>query len=439
MADFVTREALETTFSTYGRPKEEWLIGGEFERHLLDPSGQPLGYATEPGIRWLLTMLRELDGYAPYHERDNLIALFKDQHNVTLEPGGQFELSGSPFKTIAEVIAEARAFHDRVDEFLSPHGFQQVALGYTPFAKLDHIEWMPKGRYVIMREYLAATGGLAHAMMKGTCALQANFDYLDEEDCAAKVKLSTLLSPLITAIFANSPLKEGQLTGYKTYRGHIWTQVDDDRAGFPTKVRDGFTFERWLDYLLDVPMMFYKEGDHWLPAKGRTFRTWMEDGINGQFPTWKDWELHMTSVFPEVRVKRTIEIRGADCVPLDLAAGFLALFEGLLYCKQATDEALDLAAEFARQGTMGERFDAACHGGLSDDLGGRKMAGWAQDLLDIAWRGVGRCNPEDQPWLAPLKGLVDSGRCPADLIIDAFHADPSPRGILRQARYLGDG
>jgi len=236
----LTREKLVATLRDSGKPRRDWLVGAEFERHLLDPEGRPLPYAGLTGVAALLAAFAER-GWSPIREGAHTIALDGGHASITLEPGGQLELSGTAGRTLGEVEREARQFAVDVDELAGPD-VHQVALGYTPYAAIESIGWVPKGRYAVMREYLHHTGPLAHHMMKGTCAVQATFDYADEADCARKVRLATLLGPLTTAIYANSPWAEGRPTGFMSWRGHIWTRTDPARTGFPAAA-DAFTFE----------------------------------------------------------------------------------------------------------------------------------------------------------------------------------------------------
>jgi len=422
----LTRDRLLADFHAAGKPREQWRVGAEFERHLLRPDGSPLPYFGEHGVQWLLEQL-PAHGYSLYHEGEHPIAAFKDSHNVTLEPGSQFELSGSAVDELQPVMDEAMAFTELVDGLLEGTGTSQVALGYTPFARIEDIPWTPKGRYVVMREHLAKTGALAHAMMKGTCAVQASYDFADEEGCARKVQLATALGPLTTAMFAASPYKEGKRSGFMSYRGHIWTQTDPARSGLPDAAA-AFSFEKWLDYLLDVPMMFRKDADgNWLHADGQTFAQWMASDAP---PDDDDWELHLTSVFPEVRVKRTIEVRGADCVPLPLAMSFVALFKGLFYCQLAQEQAIGLAARFTEHGGREERFDIACRDGLHGMVGGRRLAAWADDLLDMADQALGRCAPQDRPWLRPLIQQVEQGDTFARRLVRELGDEPSVADLL---------
>lgn len=433
----LTRDGLLDAFMAYGRPRSDFLIGGEFERAVVRSDGRPVFYNDPDGIRWILEQIRERQvGWVGKYEGDALIALFRPNYaNVTLEPGGQVELSGAPHATLAAVAAEMYENRDILLELARDRDLTWTACGLTPIAAIQDIGWMPKGRYVIMREYLPERGDLATWMMKGTSSVQANYDYIDETDCARKVRLCAGLAPLTTALFANSPLSENKPTGFMSTRGHIWTRTDPDRTGFPPGLRSDYGHERWVDYLLDVPMMFYKRGDAWLPAKGASFRQYMEQGLDGHFPGWTDWDLHQTSVFPEVRIKRTIEVRGADCVDADLALSFCALFTGLLYCPDALDAGLELVEDIERHGTRDSRLAAACRDGLAGEVDGAKLLDWARALGRIADTGLSRCMPEDRPMLDPLLARIESGRCPAVDLIEAHARDASPEAVVRAIAY----
>jgi glutamate--cysteine ligase len=433
----LTRDSLVSAYHSSGKQRSDWLVGAEFERHLLTlPHGDPLPYAGVPGVTWLLEKL-EPNGWETVREGDHRIALLRRGASVTLEPGSQFELSGAAWRSVAEVEQEARAFALEVDSALAGTGVHQVALGYTPFAPVAAIGWVPKGRYVVMREYLRSTGDLAHHMMKGTCAVQATFDYADEADCARKVRLATLLGPLTTGIFANSPWAEGRPSGFLSWRGHIWTRTDPARTGFPAAA-ESFTFERWVDWLLQVPMMFRKDRQgRWQPARGQTFAEWLAGPVADR-PDVSDWELHLTSVFPEVRVKRTIEVRGADCVPLPLASSFVALFKGLFYSDEGLDRGTELAERFASHGTKGDRFDAACRLGLEGTIGGRRMADWAADLVDVADRALAGSAPDERAFLDPLRALVATGESPARTLLRHLGPNPTPAAVVAACPILGD-
>ncbi len=434
--DVLTRDFLIETFHGYGAPRSKWLVGGEFERAVVRPDGQPVGYDDPDGIRWILESLAEMDDWTIQYEGELPIALIKDDgSSITLEPGGQVELSGAPHRTLAELDAEMQRNRRALKSLARGRDLRWIAAGLTPIARIEDVPWMPKGRYQIMRNYLPQFGDLATFMMKGTCSVQANYDYLDEADAKAKVRMLAGLSPLTTALFANSPLYMGKPTGFMSYRGHIWTRTDPARTGFPPALRQEFSFEEWVDYLLDVPMMFYKKGKEWVPAEGKTFRTFMTTGIEGQIATMEDWDLHQTSVFPEVRIKRTIEVRGADCVDHELALSFCALFAGLLYCRRALDEAIELVKEIEQAGDHMDRFEVACRDGLGGSFGGRLISDWAADLGDIAERGLRNCLPGDMPMLTPLLERIDEGRSPAHDLLEAWKRDPSPAAIIKAVAY----
>ena len=429
-----SRDDLLASFYEAAKPKDAWRVGIELERHLLQPDGSPLPYAGERGVADLIGRF-VAEGWSPYFEDGNLVsAKNADGGWITLEPGNQFEYSGPPFKRLAAMADDARRFTDRLDVHLEGSDTVQVALGYTPFTPVDAITWVPKGRYVVMREHLARTGELAHDMMKATCAFQASFDFSDEADAAAKVGLGTRLGPLTTAMLANSPIRHGAPSGFVSFRGHVWTQTDPARTGFP-EAAAAFRFERWLDYLLDVPMMFHKDDRGWRAARGATFRDWMRDGIEGRFPTLADWELHQTSVFPELRVKKYIEVRGADCVQLDLGVAFSAWLVGIFYDDEARGLASEVAARFASFGSPAERFEIAVRGGLVGEVGGRRLSAWAEELVDIGAAGLQRWAPSDRPLIEPLIAQVATGESPGHAALRAFQADPTPAGVRRAFRY----
>lgn len=431
----LTRTAILETFATYGRPRDSWLVGAEFERHLLTPRGRPLTYDEPQGIRWMIESLGR-QGWTVHFEKDKPIAARRDDGAwLTLEPGCQWELSGAPHKTVQQVLTEAQGFNRLTTDLLEQAGGEtrQVYLGFTPHAQIADIPWVPKGRYVQMREFLIKVGDLAHHMMKGTAAVQVSFDFLDEEDCARKMKLAGNLAPLTTALLANSPYARGRPSGFMSWRGHIWTRTDPARTGIPDD--RAFSYEAWIDYLLDVPMMFVKDGKDYVSGRGRSFRSWMEAGFDGRFPTWDDWDLHLTQVFPEVRVKKQIEIRGADCVPLPLAVAFCAMWQGMFYCNATLRDSLQLADEFVEHGNKEDRFQEACTHGLQGMVSGRPLADWARDVVHLAGRALDSCAPHDRPLLEPLEALVADGRSPARQLLDTLGENPNISSLIQAAAH----
>jgi glutamate--cysteine ligase len=429
-----TRNSILDAFGGYGCPKSKWRIGGEYERQIVLPNGNPVTYAGAGGIQWLLENFSSRWDWEQVFEEERPIALKKEGASITLEPGGQFELSGAPHRKLSSLAEEFRLHRRCLLELAAEGGIQPITCGLTPVAEIGTIPWMPKGRYAVMREYLPKRGDLAVYMMKGTASVQCNFDFSDEIDCARKVKLCAGIAPLTTAIFANSPLYANRPNGMMSYRGHIWTRTDPDRTGFPPGLRNDYSHERWVDYLLDVPMMFIHRGE-WIHARGRSFRTFMEQGVDGHFADWSDWELHMTSVFPEVRIKRTIEVRGADCVNNGLAVAFCALFTGILYDERALGGAEELVEEFTSHGGRAERFSEACERGMAGRIGGRRLSDWAERLAEHAQGGLGRIEPEAASLLLPLVEQIGTGESPGQGLLRSWQADPSAESVVRHLAY----
>ena len=435
VSDRLSFDALLNAYHSYGAPRERWLVGGEYERAVVRGDGRAVDYHDADGIRWIVEQLSERTGWKKKYEGEYPIECAGDGASITLEPGGQVELSGAPFRRLADLDAEVRKNRAMLYDLAQGHDLHWISCGLTPYAPIRDIKFVPKGRYAVMREYLPQHGELAHWMMKGTCSVQANFDFADEADCARKFHVSLALGPLNTAIFANSPLVEGKDSGYASYRGYVWTKTDPARTGFPAAVRAGYTHAGWVNYLLDTPMMFYKPAGEWKPANGVTFRRWMDHGIDGVYPTEDDWTLHQTSVFPEVRVKRTIEIRGADAVDINLSVAFIALWTGLLYGPRALTDATELAQRFAATpGTNEERQLAAARGGLAARYGAHAAADWAKELVTIAAAGLAEIG-EDVALLDPLRAKVEAGRSPALDVLDAWKRDPSPANVLKSVAY----
>jgi glutamate--cysteine ligase len=435
MPNRLTLGALFESYHAHHQPRERWLIGGEYERALVRGDGRSVGYFEENGIRWLLGELQARLGWEAKSEDGNVVELRGEGASITLEPGGQVELSGAPFRTLGQVAAEVRRNRQVLYEVVEGRDLHWVAAGLTPYARMDDISFMPKGRYAMMQQFLPQYGDLAHWMMKGTCCVQVNLDFDSEADCAAKFHTSLDLAPLNVAAFANSPIGEGRELGWMSYRGHIWSRVDPRRTGFPAAVSEGYSHAGWVEYLLDTPMMFHYHEGRWRPSEGRTFRQWLTTGIEGQFPTAADWALHQTSVFPEVRVKRTLEIRSADAVPVELAIAFCALWTGALY--GALAESRDFAAAFrAANGgrTREEGFAYASLLGLAGDWGGRPLAAWAGELGAIAQKGLVRIG-EDTRLLDPFLALTEGGVSPGQHLLDAFRLNPAPANVLRAAAY----
>jgi glutamate--cysteine ligase len=314
-------------------------------------------------------------------------------------------------------------------------GVRWVATGVSPFSAPDSVEWVPKGRYRIMRDYLPERGPLAPVMMKSTSSFQMAVDYRDEADCAKKTNTLFRLSPLTTALFANSPVRLGRDTGLASSRAAAWMQTDPDRTGLPPTLLKGYSHARWVDYLLDTPMMFFMKAGAWTPANGKTFRSYMSDGHEGTFPTWADWELHQTSVFPEVRVKHFIELRGADACPISLAMAGIAMWTGALYDSAALSQANELAEDFNQAQEPEIAFQGATQTGLSHLVGGKPLAKWAEQLMCIAKSGLTQWQPESLHMLEPLNTLIQKGESPSAHQRRAFENSRSTEDYLDAIRY----
>lgn len=433
----LTEADLIARYRAYEKPSSRWLVGGEFERAFLHADGQAVSYLEPQGVRWFLQRFMETEGWKPKYEGEYLIELKGKPWSpspaapcLTLEPGSQVELSGGAYARLDDLAAEVFANRATLHRLLEDTDQTVTGVGLTPYARIADIPFVPKGRYAVMQRYLPAQGPRAHWMMKGTCAVQASFDYQSEADCADKFHLITDLAPLTVAMFANSPIAEGVPTGWQSTRAWIWTQTDAARTGFPENVARGYTHAGWVEYLLDRPMMFYMREGNWQPAEGRTFRSWMNEGIEGLFPTMDDWELHQTSVFPEARVKSTIEVRSADEVNAEMGVAFCAYWKGILYSPSALKSARSLMNHLLQNsGTAMERQMEAARNGLGARFGDISALDLAREMVRIAKAGLQE-QGENVRLLESLEVQVSKGVSPAAELLAAWEKDPSPANIL---------
>ncbi|HKK62027.1 MAG TPA: glutamate--cysteine ligase, partial [Bacteroidales bacterium] len=333
-------------FERGNKPIEEWGIGTENEKFLFYSNDfKRLKFNRGNGISDILAQLQN-EGWAPVKEGAQTVGLRKNGASITLEPGGQFELSGENFKTIHETFHETRKHFLELNTICRKYGFFSLPMGVDPFSSFLEIPWVPKERYSYMRDYMPTKGALGLEMMTKTASIQVNLDYCSENDMVKKMRVAQALQPIVTAIFANSPFSNGKPNGYLSYRAHIWDHTDPDRCGFlPFIFDEGFGFERWVDYLLDVPVYFICRDGKYFPAKGITFRNFLR-GKHTLKPTMADWETHVSTVFPDVRLKQFIEMRGADANGASHIAALSALWVGLLYDRQSLDEAHELISEW---------------------------------------------------------------------------------------------
>ena len=412
------------------KPAAEHRIGAEHEKLVFARSDlRRPAYEGEAGIHALLTGL-EPDGWAPVieHNRHGAMLIGLERAgggaNVSLEPGGQFELSGAPFADCHDIAAETARHLEEVKAVGAKLGLGFLGLGHDPLWSRADIPVMPKGRYDIMRAYMPTVGGLGLDMMLRTCTVQANLDFASEADMGAKFRLSLALQPLATALWANSPFTEGKPTGWLSTRARVWTDTDPDRTGLLSFVfEDNFGFDRYTDYALDVPMYFVKRSGAYVNTAGRSFRAFMAGDLPelpGETPTLKDWNDHLTTAFPEVRLKTYLEMRGSDVGAQPMLDALPAFWAGLLYDPAAMAAAWDVAKGWTREQREGLRVDAA-RVGLKAEVAGRSLQAIAKDVLAIAAEGLDQRGMGEITFLSPLNEIAESGLTAADRLLERYH------------------
>jgi glutamate--cysteine ligase len=426
-----SRAQLVEWFEAGCKPAEHWRIGTEHEKfaYRVDDLA-PLPYEGSPGIRDLLTGLQRF-GWQPMLEGDNIIALKGENGaNVSLEPGGQFELSGAPLETIHQTCDEVHEHLRQLRIVNKELGVAMLGIGFHPKLRREDVPWMPKGRYKIMREYMPKKGTLGLDMMLRTCTVQVNLDFASEADMARKMRISMALQPVCTALFANSPFLEGKPSGFLSLRSRVWTDTDPDRSGIlPFVFEDGFGFERYVDYALDVPMYFVYRDGRYIDASGQSFRDFLRGelpALPGEKPTMSDWADHTTTIFPEVRLKKYLEMRGADGGPWRRLCALPAYWVGLLYDGEALDAAWDMVRDWTadevtamRNAVPAEGLKAAFRDGTVLDL--------ARRSLEISRLGLKNRNRPDfwgedeSHFLSTLEQIADSGLTPAENKLAAYY------------------
>jgi glutamate--cysteine ligase len=418
------------------------LIGTELEKFgvvVADP-GQPLLPVRHAHIEQVLSAMIERHGWHVGSDRGTdgeIIELVRDGASITLEPGGQLELSGKPLPDVHATCAEFTQHFTELHEVSVPLGLTWLTAGFHPWATREEIHWMPKGRYGVMRRYLPTRGGLALDMMLRTCTVQANFDYTSERQCGERLRVASAMAPVVAAMFANSAYRDGTRTPYQSMRCQVWTDVDPDRCGIPGFVFEpGFTYDKYVQWALDVPMFFVKREGRFHPHHV-PFRSFIRDGFTDDegrrhAPTWGDWMMHLSTLFPEVRLKPHIEFRSADAVGSRFVCALPALVKGILYDEAATASAWEMFAELDVDGRRA-LWQRACGPGLRD--GG--VAAMASRLVDLARAALDRMNVRDGKgrtearFLDPLQERLDRGRSPIDDVLDELGDDPG-RGPAAQ-------
>lgn len=421
------------------KPKQSWRIGTEWEMFLFDRETlAPLPYEGERGINMVLHEFQAFH-WKPIEENGKVIALQRGEASISLEPSGQLELSGAPLSTLHQTAEELGYHIDQLGSIGRVLNFGALGLGFHPKAKRDEMPWMPKERYAIMRGYMPHVGSLGLDMMSRTATVQANFDFSDEADMVKKVRVAAALQPVVGALFANSPFRDGHVSTEQSFRNKVWLHTDTQRAAYPEFVfDDGFSFEAYVDWALSVPMYFIKRQDHYISALGHYFPELMESKLEsapGEGATLADWDLHLTTLFPCVRLKRYIEMRGADMGVFDMALALPALWTGLLYDEIALDEASQLIRHWTPE-LRQHIYTKAPTEGFHTIIGGRNLLEVARDMVAIATRGLERRNiagaffASETSYLEPLHGLLAHGLTQSDelrrLFLDDWNTEIDP-------------
>jgi glutamate--cysteine ligase len=426
------RDELVAWLESGCKPKAEWRIGTEHEKFAFTVQGHnPVPYEGKHGIRALLEGMQLLLGWEPIMERDNIIGLYDVTGGgaISLEPGGQFELSGAPLENVHQTCTELMAHLAQVREVAHPLGIGFLGLGMTPKWTRADIPVMPKGRYRIMTQYMPKVGTLGLDMMYRTCTVQTNLDFSSEADMVKKLRVSLALQPIATALFANSPFTEGKPNGFLSFRSEIWRDTDNNRSGMlPWAFEPGMGFERWVDYALDVPMYFVKRGDEYIDVSGLSFRDLFAGKLRqlpGERATISDWANHISTIFPEVRLKRYLEMRGADGGPWRRLPALPAYWVGLLYDEAVLDACWDIIKDWTAQERQQLRDDVPKQG-FAATIRNRNVLSLADETLKLARAGLVRrarknAGGEDETkYLEPLEDLVSRGSTPAEELLAKY-------------------
>jgi glutamate--cysteine ligase len=431
-----SRDDLVEHIEKGAKPKAEWRIGTEHEKiPFYRESLRPVPYEGPAGIGALLHGLAEKFGWRPVYDLDKMIALEEPSEgiggSITLEPGGQFELSGAPLKTIFQTCEEVGRHLQQVRQIADPLGISFLALGFSPLWTQEETPRMPKSRYGIMTAYMPKVGSLGLDMMYRTATVQVNLDFADEADMVKKFRVSLALQPVATALFANSPFKEGKPSGLLSLRSAIWLDTDNARAGMlPFVFEDGMGYERYVDYALDVPMYFVRRDKKYIDASGQSFRAFLKGELPqlpGETPTIEDWADHLTTIFPEVRLKRFLEMRGADSGPWRNLCALPALWAGLLYDQSSLDAAYDLVKDWTAEERQQLRNDVPRLGLKTPFRGGtvRDVAGAALDIsaAGLKARAYSNLFDDESSFLRPLREFAERGQCAADALLARYHGE----------------
>jgi glutamate--cysteine ligase len=428
-----SRDDLLAIFRKGEKPKERWRIGTEHEKFVYHHADHRApSYEEKGGIHALLIGLTKF-GWEPVYEGDNIIALSGSDGAISLEPAGQFELSGAPLDNLHQTCVEAERHLAQVKEIGDRLGIGFLGMGFWPDKTREQLPIMPKGRYEIMLRHMPRVGSLGLDMMLRTCTIQTNLDYASEADMVKKFRVSLALQPLATALFANSPFTEGKPNGFLSFRSHIWTDTDPHRTGMlPFVFSDSFGYDRYADYMLDVPMYFVYRDGKYIDAAGLSFRDFLDGRLPvlpGEKPTLGDWTDHLSTAFPEVRLKSFLEMRGADGGPWSRICALPAFWVGLLYDDQALDEAWDEVKHWTIEDHNRIRAQVPTLGLKTTGPRGRTFQELGSRILDIAHGGLSRrkrlnaIGEDETGFLSPLREIVASGKTPAERLLDRYDGE----------------
>ncbi len=426
-----SRDDLVAHIASGAKPRDDWRIGTEHEKFVYSLKDyKPLAYESRPGIRQLLEGMERF-GWKPIMEGRNIIGLSLGRAALSLEPGGQFELSGAPMRHVHETCDELNTHRHQVREVCAEIAAGCLGVGFAPTWTLAETPVMPKGRYAIMRNYMPKVGGYGLEMMFRTCTVQGNFDFGSETDMIKKFRVMLALQPVATALFANSPFREGRANGFLSYRSHIWTDVDNARSGMlPFVFEEGFGYERYVDYALDVPMYFVYRDGRYIDVAGKSFRDFMAGKIPelaGITPMMSDWADHLTTIFPEVRLKSYLEVRGADGGTWRRICGLPALWAGLLYDQTALDAAWDLVKDWTSEERQAMRSSVPVLA-FKTPFRDTDVLDLSRRMLTIATAGLESRAASlgiksEKGFLEPLQEIVDRGQTRAEELLALFKGE----------------
>ncbi|MDA8853997.1 glutamate--cysteine ligase [Amylibacter sp.] len=415
------------------KPKTDWRIGTEHEKFGYNKNTlKPLPYEGRCSVKAMLEGLRDQFQWAPVYEKDNLIGLEKNGANVSLEPGGQLELSGAPLEIIHETCDETNLHLSEVKKVADEIGAGFIGLGAAPEWSHEDMDMMPKGRYRLMTDYMGKVGSHGKQMMYRTCTVQVNLDFGSEADMVKKMRVGLALQPIATALFANSPFFDGKINGHKSWRSRIWRDLDKHRTGtLPFFFESGMGFQRYVDYALDVPMYFVYRNGSYINALGQSFRDFLNGSLPalpGELPTMSDWADHLTTCFPEARIKKFMEMRGADGGPWRRICALPAFWVGLMYDETSLNAAWDVCKDWDLETREEMRIKASVDG-LHAKIGDMKMIDLASNVLAISNNGLksrsrqGSGGYDETYFLSALQESIDTGITPADELLDKYNGD----------------